>query len=182
MTREAIESEYFRWLYGLVSADYPTEQLSTKKLLTRLHNTEFKCAMLRDENRAKDGVELRWRFAVRMGYRDEYDQLMEILNGPCSVLEMMIALAMRCEETMDDPDVGDRTGQWFWNMIVSLGLGSMSDARYDEEFVDVAIARLLRREYEPNGEGGLFTIRHCDDDLREVEIWRQMWWYMDSIV
>ena len=41
---------------------------------------------------------------------------------------MMIALAIRCEEhIMDDPDAGDRTGQWFWSMLVSLGLGSMDE-------------------------------------------------------
>lgn len=45
-------------------------------------------------------------------------------NRPCSVLEMIIALAIRLEEhIMDDPDIGNRTGQWFWDMIVSLGLG-----------------------------------------------------------
>ena len=39
-------------------------------------------------------------------------------NKTCSVLEMMIALAIRCEEhIMDDPDVGNRTGQWFWKDV-----------------------------------------------------------------
>lgn len=83
---------------------------------------------------------------------------------------------------MDDPDVGDRTGQWFWGMIKNLGLGSMTDARFDEEYVESVIERFLNREYEPDGRGGLFRIRNCTEDLRNVEIWYQMCWYLDTIV
>ena len=39
----------------------------------------------------------------------------------CSVLEMMVALAICCEETyMDNPNIGNRTGQWFWNMVKNI--------------------------------------------------------------
>ena len=48
---------------------------------------------------------------------------------------------------MDDPDVGNRMGQWFWNMIVSLGLGSMNDARFDSEYTDDVIFRFMDRKY-----------------------------------
>jgi hypothetical protein len=96
---------------------------------------------------------------------------------------MMVALALACEEDiMDNTSYGNRTGQWFWGMIVNLGLGSMTDGRYDERRVDEIIDRFLDRDYEPNGEGGLFTIRHCDRDLRDVEIWHQLCWYLDSII
>ena len=96
---------------------------------------------------------------------------------------MMIALAIRCEEhIMDDPDIGNRTGQWFWNMIVNLGLGSMTDAKFDENYTNMVIERFLNREYERNGDGGLFTVKHSRRDLRTVEIWYQMCWYLDEIV
>ena len=56
---------------------------------------------------------------------------------PCSVLEMMIALSMRCEEQiMDDPDIGNRTGQWFWDMIDNLGLGEHERLKFDGRYVD----------------------------------------------
>ena len=105
----------------------------------------------------------------------------EYLDGPCSVFEMMVALAQRCEAVMDDPKIGDRTGQWFWGMIASLGLNGMSDNHYDEKYVKDVINRFLDREYEPNGKGGLFTIRNCEHDLRDVEIWYQLCWYLDTI-
>jgi hypothetical protein len=94
---------------------------------------------------------------------------------------MMVALAISCEDFMDDPQKGDRTGQWFWGMIVSLGLGSMTDDRFDGKYVEQTIYRFLSHDYEPNGQGSLFTIYSCKQDLRYVEIWRQMCWYLDSI-
>lgn len=132
-----------------------------------------------DQNRAEDGVALRYRFACE--YPDPSD-VERYLDGPCSVLEMMVALAVRCEENiMDDPNIGNRTRQWFWGMIVSLGLGSMTDDRYDEFYIYETLERFLDREYEPDGHGGLFTIRRCTEDLRDVEIWHQLCWYLDSI-
>ena len=84
---------------------------------------------------------------------------------------------------MDDPDIGDRTGQWFWSMIENLGLSDMDDAEYDELYVHRIVKRFLDRGYKKNGEGGLFTIHHsAGRDLRNVEIWYQMCWYLDELV
>jgi hypothetical protein len=116
-----------------------------------------------------------------MDYEQFYNTIICSLDGPCSVLEMMIALAVRCEEhIMDDPNIGNRTGQWFWGMIVNLGLGAVTDERYDARLVDERIGRFLNRDYEPNGRGGLFTVRNCKYDLRDVEIWYQLCWYLDD--
>ena len=82
---------------------------------------------------------------------------------------------------MDDPAYGDRTGQWFWGMIVNLGLGAMTDNRYDEKRVDDILDRFLSRTYDPDGRGGLFTVRNCDVDMRKVEIWKQLLLYLDSL-
>ena len=134
-----------------------------------------------DANRAYDGILLRKRFE----YENSLDSsTMDLYFGdrPCSVLEMMIALAITCEENiMDDPEYGDRTGQWFWSMIVSLGLGGMTDQKYNREEVDDVIFKFLTRNYDRDGKGGLFTIPNCEVDMRNYEIWCQMCWYMDSI-
>ena len=58
----------------------------------------------------------------------------------------------------------------------------MNDARFDSEYTDDVIFRFMDRKYKRNGEGGLFTIEHCKYDLRSVEIWWQMNWYLDSIL
>ena len=125
---------------------------------------------------ADDGVDLRIRYEM---ITDEHVSR----NKPCSILEMMIALAIRCEETiMDNPSYGDRTAQWFWGMIRTLGLYSMTDDRFDTEYVDKVVERFLSREYAPNGEGGLFKIPNCKYDLRRIEIWYQLCWYLERFV
>lgn len=178
--KDKISNDYFEWIYNLVCGERFPETLSYKKLLMHLHNTNFIYLIPKDGNRAQDGIDLRYRFAYEYTDIEDADSY---LKGPCSVLEMMVALAVRCEETiMDDPKKGDRTGQWFWNMIVSLGFGGMSDDRYDRFFVDKTLDRFLSRKYEPNGKGGLFTIRNPKRDMRRIEIWYQLCDYLNSIV
>jgi hypothetical protein len=146
----------------------------------RLHATNFRYSIPRDGNRADDGKGMRYRYAIVCNYFESLYEILDILDGPCSVLEMMLALAIHCEENiMDDPCKGDRTGQWFWNMIVNLGLSGMNDARYDRKLVDDAINTFLDRKYAPDGKGGLFTVRNCDQDLRKAEIWHQLCWYLN---
>jgi hypothetical protein len=95
---------------------------------------------------------------------------------------MMVALAIYAEEhIMANPQIGNRTGQWFWNMVVSLGLGDQMDDRFDRRYVEDTLQRFLDRKYEPNGHGGLFMIRGCRRDLRKVEIFHQLCWYLDTI-
>ena len=178
-----IENEYFNWLFDLACGKRYSKQISYKKLITRLYNIPFRYSIPMDQNRAEDGIDLRYRFAITQGYGSAVDNVLSALDGPCSVLEMMIALSIRCEENiMDDPNVGNRTGQWFWGMVTNLGLGSMVDDKFDDDYVDDVVERFLDREYERDGTGGLFTIRHCDRDLRRVEIWHQLCWYLDSIL
>jgi hypothetical protein len=183
MTRNDRKEEYFAWLYDLVCEYKHTDGITYKKLLRQLHDTEFTYLIERDGNRAESGIDLRYRFAITQGYEDIVDRVLTDLESPCSILEMMVALALTCEENiMDDTSYGNRTGQWFWSMIVSLGLGPYIDTRYDRRKVDAALTGFLNREYEPNGKGGLFTINNCDYDLREEEIWVQLCWYLDSIM
>jgi hypothetical protein len=82
---------------------------------------------------------------------------------------------------MDDTRYGNRTAQWFWKMIVNLGLGHMNDALYDHSEVKAVVYRFLDREYTRDGHGGLFVLKNCEDDLRDVSIWTQMMWYLDTI-
>lgn len=180
MTRINLEDEYFEWMYHIVCDGRYSESHSYRKLLSYLHRTPFRWEIPKDVNRAEDGTELRYRFAYE-NYMDE-TEVQEELRGPCSVLEMMLALAIRCEETiMDDPNIGDRTSQWFWKMVVNLGLGPMVDRKFDQQYVEEVISRFLDREYDADGHGGLFVVRDCGCDLRDVEIWTQAMWFLDSI-
>ena len=182
MTKDELNSAYFDWMYRLVCPERNSRKPSHRKLLHCLHSINFRYSIPMDGNREEDGTDLRYRFGYEMSY--EGPMIASYLDDrPCSVLEMLIALAMRCEEhIMDDPDIGNRTGQWFWNMITNLGLDSMTDAKFDRARTTRAISIFLDREYKPNGEGGLFTVRKCTRDLRTIEIWYQMCWYLDDIL
>ena len=182
MIQADLENEYFMWLSDTVCKDMFPEHISYTKLLRYLHEKAFRFLIPNDKNRAEDGCDLRYRYARNNLPNDIADDIYNHIDGPCSVLEMMVALAIHCEEFItDNPDYGDRTKQWFWNMITNLGLGSMSDDRFDRYFVDDIIERFLERDYAPDGRGGLFYIRRCEHDLRNVEIWHQLCWYLDSI-
>ena len=172
-----VKNNYFTWLYNYVCKGRANANVSYRKLFTLLHDIDFDFYVRNDVNRARDGIDLRYRFAMNI----EDESILDILDGPCSVLEMMVALAIRCEETiMDDTRYGDRTSQWFWSMLTNLGISYMTDERYDEKIAVEKIYNFLERRYDPDGKGGLFYIRGCQDDLREVEIWTQLCWYLDK--
>ena len=182
MTRDDVLNLYFEWLFDMVCGLRFGSGISFRKLLTYLHNTEFRYSIPNDKSRAREGENLRHRFALVQTPNVPEHEILDILAGPCSVLEMMVALAIYAEEhIMNNPQIGDRTSQWFWNMVVSLGLGDQMDERFDKRHVDDTLQRFLDREYAPNGQGGLFTIRSCGRDLRKVEIFHQLCWYLGTI-
>ena len=176
-----LELDYFDWLYDLVCSDGYAGKLDYHELLFHLHHIDFVYILPRDENRFIDGVNLRYSFGLEMGVPErDIERYLDI--RPCSVLEMLVALSIRCEnEIMQDTDYGDRTWRWFWKMMTNMNLGGMTNDKYDEEYVERVIERMLDRKYEANGRGGLFTIANCKDDLRDVEIWAQMMRYLNSM-
>lgn len=172
-----IQERYFDWMYSRVMG----EDRRYSKLLRRLNEIPFTYILPMDENRMDDGFDLRYRFGHECGY-DDRDIANRLDISDCSVLEMMVALAIRCEEgLMDDPDLGDRTSMWFRDMIENLGLTGMDDRRYNQQYVDAHIDIFLRRRYAPDGEGGLFRLKHATEDMRNVQIWYQMSWYLNEI-
>lgn len=171
---ESLDKKYFEWLFDIISHDRYSANTKYKVLLEHLFDIDFIWLIDMDENRAIDGINLRYRFGDECQYDENYIRRY-LDNRPCSVLEMMIALAHRCEETIMGDDVfGDRTGFWFWTMVVNLELAVMTNRKYDPVYVDGIISRFLNRRYDPDGVGGLFTTNEPGVDYRDVEIWYQM--------
>lgn len=169
--------EYFIWLTHIVCDRSSAHRYSL--LLEKLFETEFTWKIPLDANRAKDGLNLRrdYIYEFNLNYWPE-----DLETTPCSILEVMIALASRCEiDIMNDPDIGNRAPEWFWEMIESLELIEMTNDNFNDDYVDWILARFLNREYEPNGRGSLFTInRHVD--MRRIEIWYQLQYYLNEKV
>lgn len=171
-----IQNEYFEWMYDIVGGNRQSPYMSYRKLLMYLHDVEFRYSNHRDEARSYDGIDLRRHYEI-----DTRREISDYIDGPCSVLEMMVALAIRCEDIMDNPNYGNRTGQWFWGMIINLGLGSMTDGRFNRDETEEIIESFLNRKYARDGQGGLFTVKDTTDDFRKLEITHQMYRYLNSI-
>lgn len=175
--------QYFEWICSIACGSHIFKRGQTYSRLFRLlHDTEFTYLLRMDENRAAGGKDLRWRFCCAMELSPDTalpDELTCLY--PCSVLEMMVALASYCEEHITgDPDVGDRTGEWFFEMLDNLGLSGMDDRHFDAERCRDILERFLQREYEPDGRGSLFILQDDSRDWRDMEIWYQMMEYLSE--
>ena len=106
------------------------------------------------------------------------------MDTPCSVLEMLIALAQRIEYILADPVFDDRTQQWFWGMIENLGLEPFANNDFyaveKKYHNNIILDRLLERRYLRTGTGGLFPLRTVHEDQTKIEIWYQMMAYLDE--
>ena len=179
MSEDKLRSSYYSWMCQLVYDDRYSNAIGYSRLLGHLYDRTYHYMIGFDANRESNGIELRYIYAFEHGI--SYPEAASALDiYPCSILEMMIALSVKCEEIMSDPAFGNRTGEWFWQMIRSLGLIGMNDQHYDEAFIDNIIDRFISNEYESDGRGGLFWIKGTSADLRMVDIWTQMHWFLNE--
>lgn len=175
-----IDDIYVEYLSCIVyCSDYKIKYYSN--LMRVLYDREFDILVKQDSNRVADGLNLRHQFALDRDLREaEYNYIMA---KPCSILELMVALAVRCEDQiMHDNRLGDRTGLWFWTMIRNLGLIEYDNGRFDKGEIDDILDTFLARRYQKDGRGGLFYVHGSRRDMRKLEIWYQLMWYLDSII
>lgn len=91
----------------------------------------------------------------------------------CSMLEMLVALGRRLSFQMEG-----ESRFWFWTLLENVGLDKFNDRFYktdkQAEEVDEVLQRIIWRNYAEDGSGGLFPLKHPDEDQRKVEMWYQM--------
>lgn len=181
MKYETINRRYFMWIYHRVIDDSLVKG-TYYRLLHLLHEKTFRYSIAMDMNREEDGLDLRYRFADETE-TDKRIAASVLDSRPCTVLEMMAALAIRLEEQiMAAPGKNDRTCIWFVAMLDNLGLNVMDDENFDEQESDMIIERFLDRDYERDGRGSLFYIPDCNTDMRNIEIWYQMNRYINEVI
>lgn len=170
---------YFDWMCSLV-CETSSKANTYAKLLQRLNEIEFTFSIEMDGNRFEDGVNLRYVFGDRHNISDRI--ISKTLDTrPCSVLEMMVAMAARCEDTiMTNSEYGNRTYIWFWSMIKSIGLENMNNINYNVKTIDDSINKMLCHNYRHDGAGGLFTLERPPRDMRDVDIWCQLMWWLNE--
>lgn len=168
-------NRYNRWLRGLVYKPGPSHDI----LLDIAWVTHYEYSVPNDDNRAQDGLMLRARF--------EYETSLKLPHlGECRILEFLIALAIRLNESVYNHKEPNQEGYWFWMLMAHLELEKCDDW-YDftlihGEIQDVFM-RLNMREYDyDGGNGGLFPLNNPIQDQRDVEIWYQMMAYLQENV
>lgn len=151
-------SDYYLWLDSLV------QDGNHEQLIRYLHQCPYRWQFILDENRAAGGLNLRNKFAY-----DNSIMVTDINEGPCSVLEMLIAVAENMTDylTMDIYD-------WFWDLLRNLGLDKFDDYHFDERGVNYILNTWLDRNYDSKGNGSLFPLKNYPGDCRNLDIWGQM--------
>lgn len=167
---ETIDDRYFEWLYGKIAAvSNRNPARSYWQLARQLYQTEFIYTVDNDDNRASDGQELRTEFLYE-NHIDDVDHNWMALE--CSVLEMLIALANRAAFETDEEPI-----EWFWRFLDNVGLRDITDEVFDPEasnFIEDTMQRVLKREYDRKGNGGLFPLKKTRYDQRKLELWYQL--------
>lgn len=176
MTSRKNNRPYFRWLCKRV---YRRSEYNYRWLLQLLNNREFYWSVPNDDDRLKDGLTLREIYA------DTHPSFLPVdRSEPCSILEVLIALADRIEYILADDAKGDRTAKWFWMMIKNLGLEQFHDSSFDDQrthtTINYILTQFVNRTYDRQGHGSLFPSKKPDKNLARVEIWYQMMAYLDE--
>jgi hypothetical protein len=178
-----ILTDYFNWMVGLISRDYyPVDNNPYSLLLEQLNMVKFFYLIERDENREVDGINLRYQFAYETNKDDTEEIETCLYSEDCTVLEMMVALCLRCQQIIGDEESNNGTGMIFWVMINNLGLKNMTNDAYNPVQVENILYRFMSHQYKENGHGGLFVLTKENSDLRKMEIWFQAMRYLDEIL
>lgn len=174
MSEGTLDDRYFEWLYGLVRAvSNKNPARSHWHLCRQLYTTRFFHFVPNDDNRALDGLELRYEF-IEETEETDIDASWMLLE--CSILEMMIALARRAAFESDS-----EPADWFGIFLGNLEIDRYTDNVYNDHIakeVKEKLDRLNRRTYGKDGTGGLFPLREAQQDQRTVELWYQMSAYL----
>lgn len=165
---QPLDERYFVWLYSQVAdPDLASPSLTYWKLLKILFTREFTWQIPHDDNRSEDGKALRFEFMQDLRL-DEVDD--DWMNLGCSMLELLVGLSRRLAF-----EAGGEPHYWFWHLMENLGIHRYSDAkRLPKKRIEAVLDGVIFRTYKPDGEGGLFPLRHADEDQRQVELWYQL--------
>ena len=168
-----LEEMYFGWLcHNVTPALVPGQDpIKYDNLFHVLYETEFVFLLSGDDNRAEDGKELRAEFLIAGDFPDDIEWRTLL---PASVFEVILAFARKCEFNSDMSHV-----EWFWEMLNNLRLDQATDDSGipQQEILDI-LEYFMWRQYQSDGDGGLFPLEHPHRNQTEIEIWDQFSDYM----
>jgi hypothetical protein len=172
-----INYDYFEWLISQIKIGGTR---SYRELFERMHNTEFVWTVPNDDNRVRDGLDLRNEFLneIPRVSRKELAYFSSILHAGASMLEILISLSRRVAFT-----AGGEADAWAWQLMENLRLTKLSDplTREKEKRIDEILEAVIWRTYGSKGQGGFFPLNWAEKDQTKVELWYQMQKYVMEI-
>ena len=157
-----ITSDYYIWLTDGM------EDLDQEGLLSFLFHVEYTYLIPNDRHRELDGLNLRREYCEEEEVRGEP---MDYI--PCSVLEMMLALAKRIEvDVLDEPNLN-----LFYRMLDNLSLTSTRSDQWES-----IIFLWLERRFSREGVGSPFPLNRSYCDERREELWSQCMHWLEEFI
>lgn len=166
------KTSYFDWLYSHIEEPGMPNR---RNFVSDLNMVEFRSFIPNDDNRATDGIQLREEYAESVGET-------AVSGKGCTLLEMLIALAVRMDFQISTKESGNQTAKLFWEMIGNLRLkqyGTRDNQTLQKKIYNgTLIKKFIDRRYLGDGFGGIFPLKEPKKDQRDVELWYQMQRYI----
>lgn len=175
-TNSNLREDYLRWLEPQLRNERDRPDKTYWELLNVMFDKKFESRIAMDSNRLMDGLDLRVDFARGYQPRTSTEKLDAL--GPCSFLEVLVALSRRMAFTAG----GDAPG-WCWQLLSNIELHRMWDPLTRPKHVKIreVMDTVISRTYMPDGTGGFFPLAWADDDQTQIELWYQLNSYVEEL-
>lgn len=94
--------------------------------------------------------------------------------------EIFISLASKFDWLLSDLKNPDRTEEWFWMMMKNTGLIFYDNEHFNRDDIESICDVFVHRKYKTNGYGGPFPLRQPRKNVRRVDLWYQINWYVNE--
>ena len=140
----------------------------------QLFDSPFEVILDKDSDRISDCLALRGQYFYEIGINGDFS------NKEVSILELLISLAIR----IDNEYIGNPNDPHpeiiFWEMICNLGLNKFDNSHYNGDKIYRILGNFVSRQYDFNGNGGIFPLKNVCFDQKDVEIVGQMKAYLSE--
>lgn len=162
-----MNNEYFGYLVSLIQKKNMNDV--RVRIVKNLNNTPFIAHSSDDENRIVEALYERKRYSYDNPVTSDF------MAEPVSLFEIMVVLAGKCEAKTTEP-----MSSHFWYMVESM-LGEYSDKLFDDDILKAA-NKVVNREYDASGRGGLFYVPNCKEDMSKLDLWVQLCRYVTYLM
>lgn len=168
--------EYYTWLISLIDPPFGADSRLREYslLLYELWLREFYWfdAYENDECRANDGKLLRDDYLMQFDRTPNY-----VPQGPCRVLEMLVAFALRIDNQVHDWRIGHRPWEWMEMFLDNLGFMELTDGIISSsehgQYIQARLDTMMTHQLGPHCENGLFRFKKPVTP-NKLNLWEQM--------